>query len=359
MAKRSSILLNFLNFSAKKSTDIIENCPDLDLILSASGSELKNILSLNSNDIEKILSFRNSAAFEDELRLIDKNKVKCLDIFDPDYPTLLKEIACPPLVLYVKGSLDIFSKFLFAIVGSRIPTMYGISMAKDYAHRLSSLGIGVVSGLARGIDAAAHIGAIDTGQTIAVLGSGLLNIYPRDNRKLFDRIIGAGAVISEFPLKTLPLKENFPRRNRIVSGLSRGVLVVEAAIKSGALITARLACEQNRDVFAIPGNADSPLSKGTHSLIKEGAKLVDCLEDILEELNVTFDEPKKADEFFIKLEEDEEEVFKAIEAKEGLTFEEIANKCSLEYSPMAKAVLNLQLKGVIREVRPRCFIRTK
>lgn len=285
MAKKSSILLNLLNLSPKKIADLVKNFPDLDLIFKASFSDLRRAVTLSTNDIENILSLRSSQRFEDELRLIAKNKVICLDIFDSDYPTLLKEIDSFPLLLYVKGQPEILSKFLFAIVGSRLASEYGMRLARRYAQQLSSLGINIVSGLAKGIDTAAHQGAIESGETIAVLGNGLLNIYPRQNQQLAESIVERGALVSEFPLQTVPLRDNFPRRNRIVSGLSKGVLVVEAKARSGALITARLAVEQNRDVFATPGNINSFLSEGPHKLIKEGAKLVDRLEDILEELN--------------------------------------------------------------------------
>jgi len=194
------------------------------------------------------------------------------------------------LVLYINGNKAALNKSLFAIVGTRNPTAYGISMAQDFSYNLSLLGIVIVSGLARGIDTAAHKGALKKGQTVAVLGSGLLNIYPRENTHLAERIAEKnGAVVSEFPLHMAPRRENFPRRNRIVSGLSKGVLVVEAAARSGALITAHLALEQNREVFALAGRADSLVSKGAHLLIKEGAKLVDSIDDILEELNISFE----------------------------------------------------------------------
>lgn len=285
MAKKSSILLNLVNLSPKKIGDLVANFSDLDLILKVTAAELRKVFSLTSNDVGKILEFRNSKIFENELHLIERSNVVCLDIFDSDYPVLLKEIDSAPLLIYIKGDPTILSKPLFAVVGSRKATNYGISLAYDYAVQLSSLGIGIVSGLARGIDTAAHKGAVKAGKTVAVLGSGLLNIYPQENKTLFEEITVNGAAVSEFPLNTLPLAENFPRRNRIISGLCRGVLVVEAARKSGALITARLACEQNREVFAMPGVVDSPLSKGPHFLIKEGAKLVEGIEDILDELN--------------------------------------------------------------------------
>lgn len=286
MVKKSLILLNLLNLIPRKINDIISHFKNTEQIFRANTTEFRKISSLSNQDIEKILELRNSYTLDRELRLIEKDKIECLDIFDKDYPLLLKEISNPPLVLYIKGDKRVLNKFLFAIVGTRTPTVYGISMAQEISYKLSLLGMVIVSGLAKGIDTAAHQGAIKKGESVAILGSGLFNIYPKENKKLAESIGQSGAVVSEFPLFTPPLKENFPRRNRIISGLSKGVLVVEAGVRSGARVTARLACEQNREVFALPGKADSPLSKGTHILIKEGAKLVDSLEDILEEFNI-------------------------------------------------------------------------
>lgn len=285
MARKGSIFLNLLNLTPQKIKIIINYLKDINDILSIKSAELKDI-GLFEEDIRKILRLQQSDTFKKEEELIEKEKINVIDIFDKEYPLLLKEIDNPPLVLYILGDSKILDKFLFAIVGSRKPTVYGLSIAGEFSYRLSSLGIVIVSGLAKGIDASAHKGAIIKGESVAVLGSGLLNIYPRENKDLLKKITRRGAVVSEFPLLAPPLQENFPRRNRIISGLSKGVLVVEAALRSGALITARLACEQNRDVFAIPGKIDSPLSNGTNALIKEGAKLVNSIEDILEELNL-------------------------------------------------------------------------
>jgi len=290
MAKKGAILLNLLNLTSQKISNMLSTFEDIDEILKVDAKRLKEVPYLQNKDVEKILSGRTSAILDRELELIDKEGIDCLDIFDQDYPSLLKEIENPPIVLYLKGNRKILEKFLFAIVGSRKPTSYGISIAGDFSDQLSRKGIVIVSGLARGIDTIAHKKAIKGGETIAVLGSGLLNIYPRENKDLALEIATSGLVISEYPMLTSPLSENFPRRNRIVSGISQGVLVVEAASRSGALITAHLACEQNRDVFAIPGNINSALSKGTHILIKEGAKLVDCVDDILEELGLVLNE---------------------------------------------------------------------
>ncbi|NQT28376.1 MAG: DNA-protecting protein DprA [Candidatus Omnitrophica bacterium] len=290
MAKKGAILLNLLNLTSQKISNILSAFEDIDQIFKADSKRLREIPYLQDKDVEKILSKRTAEMLDRELELITKENIDCLDISDQDYPSLLKEIENPPVVLYLKGNRKILGKFLFAIVGSRKPTSYGLSIAGDFSEKLSKEGIVIVSGLALGIDTIVHRKAIKTGETVAVLGSGLLNIYPRENKDLALEIACSGAVVSEYPLYTSPLRENFPRRNRIVSGMSRGVLVVEAASRSGALITAHSACEQNRDVFAIPGNINSPVSKGTHILIKEGAKLVDCVDDILEELGLVIND---------------------------------------------------------------------
>ena len=201
-----------------------------------------------------------------------------------DYPKSLFEIPDPPPFLYVQGALRCHETAI-AIVGSRRATAYGLQTTARLAEALAGQGITVISGMARGVDTAAHKGAIAAGgRTVGVLGCGIDRIYPPENRRLFQEMSEKGALISEFPLGTLPLAENFPRRNRIISGLSRGVLVVEAAENSGSLITAQYALEHGRDVFAVPGNISFATSRGSNRLIKQGAKLVDCVEDILEEL---------------------------------------------------------------------------
>jgi len=206
---------------------------------------------------------------------------------DKEYPFLLKQITDPPVVLYIKGRLKEEDKLSIAIVGSRQASFYGLQCSQKFSFELAELGFTIVSGLARGIDTWAHKGALKAGgRTIAVLGSGFSFIYPEENKELVEEIALKGAVISEFSCNTQPFSFNFPRRNRIISGLSLGVLVVEAAKKSGALITANFALEQNRQVFCVPGRQDSFTSWGTNTLIKEGAKLVLDIQDILEELNL-------------------------------------------------------------------------
>ena len=205
---------------------------------------------------------------------------------DSTYPQSLLNISDPPLILYVKGGLDLLNKSSFAVIGSRHATPQGLRNAESFSSSLGGAGLTIVSGLAHGIDAGAHRGGLTTkSSTIAVVGTGLDKVYPAANRELAHQIAEKGAIISEFPLGTPPLAGNFPRRNRLISGLSLGCLVVEASIQSGSLITARLAIDQGREVFAIPGSIHSPQSKGCHTLIKQGAKLVETSQDILDELH--------------------------------------------------------------------------
>lgn len=208
-----------------------------------------------------------------------------ITLADAQYPQRLLQIADPPPLLYVRGNTDLFGRPALAIVGSRNATAQGVANAEAFARALSESGFAIVSGLALGIDAAAHRGALaGSGNTIAVLGTGADVVYPARNRALAHDIVERGLLVSEFPLGTRPLAGNFPRRNRLISGLTLGCLVVEAAAESGSLITARLASEQGREVFAIPGSIHSPLTKGCHALIKQGAKLVESARDVLEEL---------------------------------------------------------------------------
>ncbi|MBA2649505.1 MAG: DNA-protecting protein DprA [Legionella sp.] len=219
-----------------------------------------------------------------------ENQILCWD--SPNYPALLKEIPDPPIILYAQGHVSALEPPRLAIVGSRNPSMTGAENAKHFAKVLSPYGITIVSGLALGIDAQAHWGCLESlGQTIAVLGTGIDIIYPRRHNRLADKIREKGLIITEFPLKSPPIAGHFPRRNRIISGLSLCTLVIEAAIKSGSLITARMAMEQNRDVLAIPGSIHNPLARGCHYLLQQGAKLVTSVADVLEEFRLDYQQP--------------------------------------------------------------------
>lgn len=216
------------------------------------------------------------------LKYMSKNNIEIITIKDKDYPDKLKVIYDPPIVLYIKGNKTILNKNGMAIVGCRLCTEYGKITAKKIAYNLSMNNINVISGLARGIDSSAHKASLSgTGKTVAVVGCGLDRVYPEENRDLFNEIIkSGGAVISEYVIGTKPLAKNFPQRNRIISGLSNGVIVVEAGLKSGTLITADFALEQGKDVYAIPGNINCPNSYGTNDLIKQGAKIITDIKDI-------------------------------------------------------------------------------
>ncbi|PIR65634.1 MAG: DNA-protecting protein DprA [Candidatus Omnitrophica bacterium CG10_big_fil_rev_8_21_14_0_10_43_8] len=255
-------------------------------IFNASVNELSGVKGVNPAIAQGILNVsKDKSLLDKELRLIKKENVDVVTIFDEKYPVNLKEIHDPPVVLYVKGSFKKEDKQAVAIVGSRRCSSYGRNTAARFASGLAGLGITVVSGMARGIDTAAHSAAVNSrARTIAVLGSGLSRIYPPENKALSERIAEYGAVISEFPMTMRPLALNFPRRNRIISGLSLGTVVVEAAKNSGALITARCAYEQGREVFSVPGEALKPAAFGVNQLIKDGARLVEDVNDILEEL---------------------------------------------------------------------------
>ncbi|MBI5259646.1 MAG: DNA-protecting protein DprA [Burkholderiales bacterium] len=218
--------------------------------------------------------------------LAEKPQRRLLTLADPDYPEQLLHTADPPLLLYLEGRVELLAAPSVAVVGSRAPTPQGLENARRWAAELSAQGWTVVSGLASGIDGAAHQGALQgPGSTVAVVGTGLDQVYPRAHRALAERIAQEGLMVSEFALDTPPLAPHFPQRNRIIAGLSRGTLVVEAALRSGSLITARQAVESGREVFAIPGSIHSPQARGCHALLREGAKLVECVADVLEELD--------------------------------------------------------------------------
>lgn len=254
----------------------------------------QNILACKREDLERFGLNKVSidTLFEPDTKLIDRilewldNPSHHLITFnDDDYPELLKSIHSPPTVLYAVGQRYILNLLCFAIVGSRNPTSAGRRLAEDFASELSQSGLTICSGLALGIDYHSHFGALKVDcPTVAVLGNGLSSIYPARNKKIACHIVENGLLLSEYPPDTKPNAGNFPRRNRIISGLSTGVLVVEAARQSGSLITAHYALEQGRDVFAIPGSINNPLARGTHSLIKQGAKLVETVDDIIQEL---------------------------------------------------------------------------
>ena len=310
---------------------------------------------------------------EKELEAAIKAGCKLVTLSSDEYPPLLREISDAPLVLYAQGDASLLSRHAVAMVGSRRPSAYGSSVAHRLAGDLAQRGLVVVSGLARGIDSASHRGALEGGgKTIAVLGSGIDIIYPRENKSLAKKIMESGAVISEFPLGTGPTPQNFPIRNRIISGLSLGVVIVEAAEYSGSLITARLALEQNREVFGVPGNITSAQSFGPNHLIKQGAKLVDQWIDVIEEFPAAIrmqllpageaseGEPAAAQTpslFETSLSPDQKAVFEALRADEALFVDSVFGSVTLPHPRVLAALLELEMTGLIRQLPGKNFIR--
>ena len=291
---------------------------------------------------------------ERECRAVEKSGARVVDFLSDQYPRLLLEIHDPPPFLYVRGSLEGCDPAV-AVVGSRRATPYGVQTTSRLAAELAEQGVTIVSGMARGIDTAAHHGALTAGgRSIGVLGCGIDVIYPSENRRLFAEMADKGGLVSEFPMATPPVAANFPRRNRIISGLSRGVLVVEAAEKSGSLITAQFALEQGREVFAIPGAITSGASRGTNRLIKQGAKLVESAADIMEEFPAD-GKPRPVPiqpELFL---EPRERGIHDLLSGGPLHIDEIAAKGRLTVQELSAMLLRLELQGVVMQLPGKYF----
>ena len=333
-------------------------------------ADYKNLIKVQGISEEKaknILKHKTpDSVKKDYETALDKN-YQIITMSDKEYPHLLLKISDPPPFLYVLGKLNNKADNI-AIVGSRVATNYGLIVAKRISGDIANLDIQVVSGMARGIDTAAHIGAISSGgKTIAVLGSGFEKIYPLENKKLFYEIQENGAVISEFSPFKEPKPENFPMRNRIISGISLGTLVVEASKKSGSLITARLALEQGREVFAVPGNINSFKSAGTHHLLKQGAKLVENANDIIDEVRFLLreqdveqknedDEKKTLLGIAEKLEKDELKVFNSLSSYDE-HIDKISEKLNINIATLSGILTKLELKGLVSQSSGKMFAK--
>ena len=282
-----------------------------------------------------------------------------LTLIDKAYPEQLKTSVDPPPMLYVRGNLDCLSEPQLGIVGSRNPSIAGKKHAQDFARSLSEQGVIVTSGMASGIDASAHIGALEAlCPTIAVCGTGLDRIYPAKHKSLAHQIATNGAIVSEFCIGTAPIAANFPRRNRIISGLSLGVLVVEASIKSGTMITAKLAADQNREVFAIPSAISNPLSKGCHQLIKQGAKLVENVEDILDELQLPVLHPLRQTGVSVstKYVDKTPSVLLKYLSYEAISIDEMVEKSGLSPQIITQELLLLELENRVTKIEGRGYL---
>ncbi len=353
---------------------LLKHFGSADRILGASVAELTKIDGIGDKTAEQIAATREKFDAKAELESAAKLGVWIVNFQDPRYPTVLKRIYDPPPILYVKGTLAKEDNLSVAIVGSRRCSVYGQEQASRLAHLLASAGFTICSGMARGIDTAAHQGALSAnGRTIAVQGCGLANIFPPENKKLFEMIAESGACISELPLQYEPLAENFPARNRIIAGLSLGTIVVEAGLRSGALLTAKSALENNREVMAVPGKIDSPLSTGSNQLIKEGAKLVDCVEDVMEALGYIGEQLKDhtADAAEIAAEKIETPLFDVSQLKlseaekiiydclstDPMHLEEIIAVADLTVGNVNAGLISLRLKGLIKQLPGNLFLK--
>lgn len=376
MAKDSSEILKYIFFLTKvnklgnkRIKSIISRYPDFEYFLKAGISELRSIDGIDATISGQIILTKKKYSdfekeFESTLEDAIRKSIKIITIFDTSYPENLKIIFDAPVMLYYKGSLDLKDKYSLSIVGTRNPTEYGKYTCEKFTEQLSDLGIPLVSGFARGIDSIVHKTCLKKDKmNYAVFGSGVDVIYPEENAKLYAELLEKGAVISEFPMGTKPDKVNFPRRNRIISGISLGTLVIESGIKGGSILTAEIAIDQDKEVFAVPGYINSKQSDGTNELIKKGqAKLVSCIEDILVELEVKLKPILKKDliakeaKQIVDLNNTERQLFDAIEY-EPLHIDTINEVTGLSISDCLVNLLSLEFKGLIRQIPGKNFTR--
>ncbi len=348
---------------------------NIDDIMGASSSQLQKVEEIGEKTAFQIRNPKNTFDPDAELALADKLGICIINLHDVRYPVLLKSIYDPPPVLYIKGTISRSDNLAVAIVGSRRCSTYGREQASRFAHFLAASGFTIVSGLARGIDTAAHHGALAAGgRTIAVQGRGLAGVFPVENKKLAETISLSGAIVSELPLNYEPLAENFPPRNRIIAGLTQATIVIEASQRSGALITAGAALEYNREVMAVPGKIDSPLSKGTHKLLKQGARLVDSIEDVMDALGFIGDqlknhaasaqaeatqrvESKLDKKMTLRLSPTEDSILNCLDHEE-VHIDQIVNASGLNPGQVSSALVSLQLKGIVTQL-PGSFFKKR
>ena len=332
-----------------KISQLLEYFTTLAVAWDAPAAELKKA-GLDSKSITAIVNLRSKIIPDAEIDNLNKYKVKAITCNSPDYPQRLKEIHDYPPIIYVRGTLLSEDECCVAVVGTRRATAYGRQVTEEIVTDLSKNRITVVSGLAKGIDSIAHRAALDAGgRTIAIFASGLDTVYPAENVRLAREIMERGALISEYPLGTRPKADNFPRRNRILSGISLGVLVVEAGEKSGALITAEQALQQNREVFAIPGSILSPTSRGTNNLLQQGAKLVRNYLDILEELNLAMVTQQLEMKELLPTDKTESLLLKQLSA-EPTHIDEICRQSGLAAALVGGTLTMMELKGMVKQV---------
>lgn len=345
----------------KKNLEIIENSVDniCDLI-NLSDQEIYDLQNINLNIKENIVKYKSHSYLNSIKEALYKKSIKYICIDDKEYPKKLKEIYNPPKLLFYKGDINILNNELnIAMVGSRKCTPYGINCTKNISNQLSNLGINIISGLAIGIDSYSHIGCMNgKGKTVAVLGSSVDNPLPKQNLKLADKILeNGGLLLSEYNINSYVIPSNFLNRNRIISGISDGVVVVEAAQKSGALITVEFALEQGRNVFAVPGNINSQMSKGCHKIIKEGAKLIEDIDDILSEYNIISINSDKNGKNYdnINLSAECIQIIEAIKHQGSLHIDGICDYTGMEIKKVNTILSRLELNDLIVEMNNKVY----
>jgi len=343
--------------------NLIQKFGSIETALDQDKTELVSVPGITKIQAEAIFNREYESMVETQLNWAEKKNARIITLGDDEYPDILKQIYDPPLVLMIRGELRSDDDIAFAIVGMRYPDDYGKHMCYKIAGGIAKKSICIISGLAKGIDAIAHRAALDAGaRTIAVLGTSLDRIYPAENRHLFDEIKEKGAAISETLIGQKQVPANFIRRNRIISGLSRGVIVVQAGHKSGALVTALNANEQNRDVFAVPGDALKGRHTGCHRLIRLGAKIVERAEDIINEYPFLKERMNGQKDLFVeaarktKLGKEEEAVLGCLN-KEGVHIDMIFDKCELNRANIMKALLDLEIKGYVQRTKGDHYVR--
>lgn len=336
-----------------------------DAVFYAKNDELREVLlrfcQVNSSVLKKVLDRKPIDYYEDQIKDLHKQGIKLVTITDQAYPEKLRHIYDSPKILYVRGEMPDFNGVCIGIVGARRCSAYGAHMANQIARKLIEAGVHVISGMARGIDGVAHKGALEamgdpiSATTIGVLGCGHNVIYPKEHKVLYKQVVASGCLISEYPMDAQPIAANFPLRNRIISGLSDGVLVVEAKKSSGSLITAHYGLEQGKDIFALPGRTTDPMSEGTNHLIKAGAKIVLDVADILEEYGIDCNIHLKK-EVIPTLEEDEASIYKLV-SYDPTSIESLCNTLGIKAEEIALGVLKLELKGLIRHLPNKQIVR--
>ncbi|MCX6921717.1 MAG: DNA-processing protein DprA [Verrucomicrobia bacterium] len=364
-AREALVALNLIeHVGPVRVRQLLEHFGDAPAILRASKSQLLQVRGIGDDTAEAIATWERTIDLGAELKRIAEFGCHIVTQADPVYPESLRQIYDPPFVLYVKGDLSVKDKNSVAMVGSRMTTHYGIETARKLAYQLAYLGVTVVSGGARGIDTAAHQGALSgKGRTIAVLGTGINLVTPPENAKLFEQVAASGALITQFPFNRPADKQSFPIRNRIVAGITLGTVVVEANLTSGALITANFAVEYGRQVFAVPGRIDSPRSKGCHDLIKKGAKLCEGVEDILSEFEYLFPASNRAPSAAaggalpaLELSQNEQKTYDTL-SNEEISIDDVIRKSGLPSSAVSVGLLNLEMKRLIRQLPGKMFVR--